>query len=82
MVLTSPEVASALSSGSKVLLKISLNYYNRYKREYEEHQQTIKTFDNLIGKSLQYILTDKYANENLCRIFITFVDGKKTEFPL
>ena len=33
--------------------------YNKYKKQYEKGQQTIKYFDNLYTKSLQENLIDK-----------------------
>ena len=39
--------ACTLSLGDKILHKLILNKYNKYKKQYERDQQTIKTFDKL-----------------------------------
>ena len=46
-------IACTLSLGNKVLHKININKYNKYKKQYERDQQTIKFFDKLYRKSLE-----------------------------
>ena len=46
-------IGCALSLGNKVLHKLIINKYNKYKKQYERDQQTIKSFDKLYRKSLQ-----------------------------
>ena len=45
--------ACALSLSNKVLHKLIINKYNKYKKQFERDQQTIKSFDKLYRKSLQ-----------------------------
>ena len=37
--------ACALSVGNKVFYEVIINKYNKYKKQYEKDQQTIKSFD-------------------------------------
>ena len=46
-------IACTLSLGNKVLHKLIINKYNKYKKQYDRDQQTIKSFDKLYRKSLQ-----------------------------
>ena len=62
-------IACTLSLGNKILHKIIINKYNKYKKQYERDQQTIKSFDKLYRKSLQDNLIDKNEYESLCNIF-------------
>ena len=62
-------IAFTLSLGNKVLHKIIINKHNKYKKQYEKDQQTIKSFDKFYKKSLQDNVTDKNEFESLCRIF-------------
>ena len=39
--------ACGLSLGNKILYKVIMNKYNKYKKQYERDQQTIKSFDKL-----------------------------------
>ena len=68
-----------LSLGNKVLHKMIINKYNKYKKLYEKDQQTIKSFDKLYRKSLQDNVIDKNEYENLCNIFTEFVEESKNE---
>ena len=52
-------IACALSLSKKVLHKLIINKYNKYKKQYERDQQTIKSFDKLYRKSLQDNIIDK-----------------------
>ena len=52
-------IACTLSLGNKVLHKIIINRYNKYKKQFDKDQQTIKTVDKLNRKFLQYIIIDK-----------------------
>ena len=44
-------IACTLSLGNKVLHKLIINKYNKYKKTYERDQNTIKSFDRLYRKS-------------------------------
>ena len=46
-------IACTRSLSNKVLHKIVINKYNKYKKLYERGQQTIESFDKLYRKSLQ-----------------------------
>ena len=72
-------IACALSLGNKILHKIIINKYNKYKKQYERDQNTIKSFDKLYRKSLQDNVIDKNEYESLCNIFTKYVDQNKNE---
>ena len=72
-------IACALSLGNKILHKLIISKYNKYKKQYERDQNTIKSFDKLYRKSLQDNVTDKTEYENLCNIFTRYVDENKNE---
>ena len=75
----SASVACALSLGNKVLHKIIINKYNKYKKQYERDQNTIKSFDKLYRKSLQDNLIDKNEYQSLCNIFTKYINENKNE---
>ena len=52
-------IACGLSLRNKVLHKLIINKYNKYKKHYERDQNTIKSFDKLYRKSLQDNVIDK-----------------------
>ena len=72
-------VACGISLGSKILHKLIINKYNKYKKQYERDQNTIKSFDKLYRKSLQDNVIDKTEYESLCNIFTKYVDENKNE---
>ena len=72
-------IACALSLGNKILHKIILLKYNKYKKLYERDQNTSKSFDKLYIKSLQDNIIDKTEYESLCNIFTRYVDENKNE---
>ena len=72
-------IACGLSLGNKVLHKLIINKYNKYKKQYERDQQTIKSFDKLYRKSLQDNIIDKSEYETLCNIFTKHIDQNKNE---
>ena len=72
-------IACGLSLCNKVLHKLIINKYNKYKKLYERDQQTIKSFDKLYRKSLQDNIIDKNEYESLCNIFTKYVDENKNE---
>ena len=71
--------ACGLSLGNKILHKIIINKDNKYKKQYERDQNTIKSFDKLYRKSLQDNVIDKTEYESLCNIFTKYVDQNKNE---
>ena len=68
-----------LSIGTKVRYEIIINKYNKYKKQYERDQQTIKSFDKFYRKTLEDNVTDKTEYENLCTIFTKYVDETQNE---
>ena len=72
-------IACCISLGNKVLHKLIINKYNKYKKQYERDQNTIKSFDKLYRKSLQDNIIDKTEYESLCNIFTKYVDENKNE---
>ena len=62
-------IACTLSLGNKILHKLIINKYNKYEKQYERDQQTIKSFDILYRKSLQDNVIDKTEYDSLCKIF-------------
>ena len=72
-------IASTLSLGNKILHKLIIKKYIKYKKQYERDQHIIKSFDNLYRKSLQDNIIDKTEYDSLCNIFTKYVDENKNE---
>ena len=72
-------IACTLCLGNKILHKLIINKYNKYKKQYESVQNTIKYFDKLYRKSLQDNVIVKNEYDSLCNIFTRYVDGNKNE---
>ena len=72
-------IACTLSLSNKILHKLIINKYNKYKKQYERDQNTIKSFDKLYRKSLQDNVIDKTEYESLCNIFTKYVDENKND---
>ena len=72
-------IACTLSLSNKVLQKLIIKKYNKYKIQYGRDQQTIKSFDNLYRKSLKDNIIDKNEYESLVYIFTKYVDENKNE---
>ena len=53
-------IACTLSLCNKVLHKLIINKYNKFKKQYERDQLTIKSFNKLYKKSLQDNVIEKY----------------------
>ena len=70
-------IACTLSLGNKILHKLFINKYSKYKKQYERDQNTIKSFDKLYRKSLQDNIIDKNEYESLCNSFTKYVDENK-----
>ena len=75
----STATASGLSSGNEVIYEVVINKYNKYKKQYEKYQQTIKSFDKFYRKSSQDNLIDKTEYESLCNIFTEYLEETKNE---
>ena len=72
-------IACGLSLGNKILHKLIINKYNKYKKQYERDQNTIKSFDKLYRKPLQDNVIDKTEYDSLCKIFTKYIDENKNE---
>ena len=72
-------IACGLPIGNKNLFEIIINKNNKFRKQYERDQQTIKLFDKLYRKSLQDNVIDKNDYESLCKFFIKYVDENKKE---
>ena len=72
-------IACGISLGNKILHKLIINKYNKYKKLYERDKQTIKSFDKLYRKSLQDNVIDKTEYDILCNFFTKYVDENKNE---
>ena len=72
-------IACTLSLCNKVLHKLIINKYKKYKKQYERDQQTIKSCDKLYRKSLQDNVIDKTEYGSSCNIFTKNVDENKNE---
>ena len=72
-------IACGISLGNKILHKLIMNKYNKYKKQYEKDQQTIKSFDKLYRKSLQDNIINKTEYDSSCNIFTRYVDENKNE---
>ena len=78
----SAAIACGLSLGIKILHKLIINKYNKYKKKYERDQNTIKSFDKLYRKSLQDNIINKTEYDTLCKVFTKYVDENKNESSL
>ena len=72
-------IACTLSLGNKILHKLIINKYNKYKKQYERDQNTIESFDKLYRKSLQDNVIDKTESDSFCNFFTKYVDENKNE---
>ena len=75
----SSSIACGLTITNKVLYEIVMQKYNKYKKQNEKDNQTIKSFDKLYRKSLQDKMIDKGEYESLCNIFTKYIDENKNE---
>ena len=66
---SSAGLVCTLSPGNKVLQNLIITKYNKYKKQHEKYQQTIRFFHKLYRKSLQDIVIDKNDYESLCSFF-------------
>ena len=72
-------IACTLSLGNKVLHKLIIKKDNKYKKQYERDQQTIKSFDKLYRKPQQDNVIEKTEYESLCDTFTKYFDENKNE---
>ena len=78
----SSSVACGLINSNKVLNEIIVQKYNKYNKEYEKNQQTIKSFDKIHRKYLQDNAINESEYESLCNIFTKFLEETKNEIFL
>ena len=70
----STSITYGLSIGSKVIYEIVMQKYNKNETQYEEDQETLKSFDKLYRKSLQDNLIDKNEYESSCNNYTKNLD--------
>ena len=58
-------IACNLSIGNKLLHRFIINKCNKYKKQYEKDEKTIKSFDELYRKSLQDYVNDTSEYKSL-----------------
>ena len=56
-----------------------INKYNKYKKQYEKHQQRIYFLDELYRKRLQGKVIARNENESLCNSLTEYFDETKIE---
>ena len=66
-------VACGLSLGNKILNKLILNKYNKYKKQYDRDQNTIEFFDKIYRKSLQDNVIDETEYESLSNFLLNML---------
>ena len=72
-------IACGLSLCNKLLYELVMKKYNKYKKQYQKDELTIKSFDKLYRKCLQDNIIDKVEYESLCNIFNRYVNENKNE---
>ena len=72
-------IVCAISLGSKVLHKLNINKFNKYRKQYEKDQQTNESIKNLCIRSLQDNVFDENECESQCKIFNKYLNGTKTK---
>ena len=74
----STATACELSIGIEVIYEI-INKNNKYKKQFEKDQKTIKSFDKLYRKSSQDNVIDKNEYNRLCNFSTKYLDETKIE---
>ena len=69
--------ACGLAISNKIIYETFMQKYNKYRKEYEKDQQSIKSFDKLYENRLQDIVIDKKEYESLCILFTKYLDETK-----
>ena len=75
----STATACELSFGNKVIYEIIINKYNKYKKQIEKDEQTIKSHHKIYRKFSQDNIIVRNEYESLCIIFTKNVDLQKIE---
>ena len=68
--------ACGLSIGNQVIIEIIMKKNNKYKKQYEKDQQTIKPFDKIYRKYLQDNIIDK-SEKNIYIILLLKISMKQ-----
>ena len=61
----------------KVILETVIQKYNRYKKQYQNDQQTIRSFDKLYKKSVQDNVFERNDYESLRKTFSKYLNETK-----
>ena len=72
-------IACGLTISNKLLYELVMKNYNKYKKQYQKDELTIKSFDKLYRKCLQDNIIDKVEYESLCNVFNKYIEEKKDE---
>ena len=72
-------ILCGLTISNKILYQKVMQKYNRYKKQYEKDQQSIKSFDKLYRKSLQENVINKNEYECLCNVSAKYLEESKNE---
>ena len=73
-------IACGLRISKKVIDEIFMLNYNKYKKPYENDQQSIKSFNNLYRKTLQDNVINRDEYQVLCNVFTKHLHGTKIGF--
>ena len=73
-------IGCSISVANKVLHKVIMNKYIKYKKLKEKAQQTIKPFDKLLKKSLQDNVIDKNEKMKVHVSLTKYLDETKCDF--
>ena len=76
----STATACGLSIGIKIIYELIINKYNKYKKQYDRDQLTIKFFDKFHRNFLQDNVIDKNEYESVCNVFTKYVEEKNESF--
>ena len=76
---TSSGIACGLTISNKLLYELVMKKYNKYKKQYQKDELTIKSFDKLYRKCLQDNIIDKVEYESLCNVFNKYIEEKKDD---
>ena len=75
-------VAFGLTFSNNVIYEICMQKYNKYKKQYQNDQQTIKSFEKLHRESSQNNVFNKNEYESLSNVFTKFLQETENDFFL
>ena len=76
----STAAACGLLNSKKIIYENVMQKHNKYKKQYEKDQQTMKSFDKLNRKSSQDNIIDKNEIESLCNFLLSTWTKQKMIF--